>query len=165
MFKKRIVILTFILVFVFSSINFVSANSDKDNISGNEEINVEMIIKENKFSKIDKEEIVFKISNLSSKDINLIFTSGQKFDFYLFDLDYELSDIRKNYKYSAVYQWSADKMFRQAFQEIKLLAEDSLSFNVSFNFTDVPEGEYLLVGELISQNYTIRSSVIKVSVK
>jgi len=56
-------------------------------------------------------------------------------------------------------------MFRQAFQEIKLLAEDSLSFNVSFNFTDVPEGEYLLVGELISQNYTIRSSVIKVSVK
>ncbi|MGM0602087.1 MAG: BsuPI-related putative proteinase inhibitor [Bacillota bacterium] len=162
---KKIIIFIFIFVFAFLSVNFVSANSDKDNISENEKINVEMILEENKFSKTDKEEIVFKINNLSSEDINLIFNSGKKFDFYLFELDYDLSEIRKNYNYSAVYQWSEDKMFRQAFQEIKLPSEDSLSFDVSFNFTDIPEGEYLLIGELLSQNYIIRSSIIKVTVK
>ncbi|RCW49788.1 MULTISPECIES: BsuPI-related putative proteinase inhibitor [unclassified Halanaerobium] len=162
---KKSIVFIFILVFAFLSVNFVSADSDSDNISKDEKIKVEMILEETTFSRTDKEEIVFKISNINSEDIKLIFTSSKKFDFYLFNLDYELSEIIKNYKYSAVYQWSADKMFRQAFQEIKLPSGDSLSFNVNLNFTDIPEGEYLLMGELLSQNYIIQSSIIKVTVK
>ena len=92
-----------------------------------------------------------EVYNLSKKDINLSFSSGQLYDLYLKKGDKE------------IWRWSQGKAFTMAMQNKKLAVGDSFSYEVEVVGIDGP-GEYHLSGEITSQP-PIALPEIKITVK
>jgi hypothetical protein len=118
-------------------------------------------LKENEQLKIN-----FSLQNISGKDLQISFGSGQQYDIVVF-----------NERNEEVYKWSNNKAFTQALIERDFKKEGKLTFTEKWNFKDnegvsVVNGRYnikvLIMVSMKSENFTISldelatSSVIEV---
>jgi flagellar hook assembly protein FlgD len=76
------------------------------------------------------------LQNISGKDQQLTFGSGQKYDIFVFNEQEEI-----------IYRWSHDKAFTTAIIDINLNKADSLTFTEEWDLKDnngnvVPKGHY-----------------------
>lgn len=91
--------------------------------------------------KASAHEAVFVVTNATSENQTLRFPSGQQYDFAL-----------KNSQGSVVWRWSADKLFMQRAQELRLTPGASLRF-ADLLPTDLPAGTYTLEAYLMADGY------------
>ena len=83
----------------------------------------------------------FRLTNVSSKDVLLTYSSGQKYDYRVYDPNGKM-----------VYQWSRDKFFTMALVDQVLKSGESITFDEVWPYEDndgmkVPEGVYKIVFE------------------
>ena len=83
----------------------------------------------------------FEMQNKTSEDLDLMFSSGKKYDYFIYDENNLL-----------VYKWSNDKLFTMALVFKTLPKEEFLSFDEIWNYVDndgnpVEVGEYHIVFE------------------
>ncbi|MFC4322347.1 BsuPI-related putative proteinase inhibitor [Litchfieldia salsa] len=96
-------------------------------------------------SKASAGEAVFTITvkNTSEEDINLTFTSGQKYEIYI-----------KDTKGVEVYRYSIDKSFIMALQDLEIKAGEEVSWQEVWDYKQtgerVPSGEYTATVEIIA---------------
>ena len=81
----------------------------------------------------------FEIENMTSEDLTLTFSSGQKYDYYVYDKDGQL-----------VYQWSNGKMFTTALVDTILPMNNVMNFDEEWKYMNnegnkVKNGEYRVV--------------------
>lgn len=80
--------------------------------------------------------INFTLENISGKPQDLVFSSGQEYDYFIYNQENEL-----------IYQWSDGKMFTMAIKEVTLDPGDRLNYSSEWDFTDkngnkVQDGEF-----------------------
>lgn len=85
-----------------------------------------------------KIDIRFALRNISGKDLQITYGSGQKYDFWI-----------HNEKDEEVYRWSFGKSFTQALIERELLNSEVIEFNEAWDLHDnegnpVPPGQYTI---------------------
>ncbi|WAA09322.1 BsuPI-related putative proteinase inhibitor [Fervidibacillus albus] len=84
--------------------------------------------------------IDFTLENVSSKTETITFSSGQRYDFFIY-----------NDKNELLYQWSEGKMFTMAIESVELNPNETLHFTGMWNFVDRrgnkvdDEGEFRIV--------------------
>lgn len=81
----------------------------------------------------------FTLENISGKDLMFTFSSGQEYDFFVY-----------NDKNELVYRWSDGKMFIMAIHETMLAAGEKFNFQEKWDGMDkegkmVPDGNYTIV--------------------
>ncbi|MDF1617385.1 BsuPI-related putative proteinase inhibitor [Petrocella sp. FN5] len=92
-------------------------------------------------SKSDGYGMQFKLTNVSSKDALLTYSSGQKYDYKVYDPSGNM-----------IYQWSKDKFFTMALVDQVIKSGDFITFNEVWPYMDdeghkVNEGVYKIVFE------------------
>lgn len=149
-------------VFIEANLNRQTANVTSDTATSQNVLESKLFITdafeqvENVFS--SGEDIIMNLTleNVSTQDALLVFNSGQTFDFVL-----------KNTQDSIIWQWSNDKFFTQAIEEVDLTSNEILFRQVMWNqkidtnndgvidATDelLPVGEYVLEGHFTYANF------------
>jgi len=88
--------------------------------------------------------LVLEVKNLSDEPVTFTFSSGKQYDFDVHDADNQL-----------VWRWSHDKVFTQAFSELKLGPKEQVKFTPIWDQKDnegrqVPPGSYRVTGMMTS---------------
>lgn len=83
----------------------------------------------------------FKLTNVSSKDVLLTYSSGQKYDYKVYDPSGKM-----------IYQWSKDKFFTMALVDEVIKSGASITFDEVWSYINdegmkVPEGVYKVIFE------------------
>ncbi|MCU9615074.1 BsuPI-related putative proteinase inhibitor [Caldibacillus lycopersici] len=99
--------------------------------------------------------IDFTAENTSGNPITLSFTSGQEYDFLVYNGNNEL-----------VYQWSKGRMFLQVIKEVTLENGDKINYKNTWNFVDnegnvLPDGEYRIEFTVTAQVKSAEGKTIK----
>lgn len=103
-------------------------------------------------------ELVLKVTNSSSEELTLEFSSGQKYDF-----------IVKDPKGENIWQWSEAKMFMQMVEQLNIVPDGERIFTEKWQYTDkngiaVQPGIYIVQGILTTSPKPIKSKWIEIEV-
>ncbi|MCK8826115.1 BsuPI-related putative proteinase inhibitor [Fuchsiella alkaliacetigena] len=93
-------------------------------------------------------EVGLKLKNLSKQEIELHFSTGQKYDFIL-----------KNEKGEVVASWSTGQSFTQALETLDLAGEESISYTETMNIKDLEAGTYYLQGVITTRQELISEPI------
>lgn len=89
----------------------------------------------------DSVEFVLQVTNTTGSEVDVTFTSGQSFDFVVFDAAGE-----------EVWRWSADQMFTQAMREEEIEAGETVTYSAIWVPAPGTSGEFEVLGTLTAQN-------------
>lgn len=95
----------------------------------------------------DSVHFVLQVTNTTDAPIELVYPSGQSFDFQVEDASGEI-----------VWTWSANRMFMQAIREETLGAGETLTHSASWlpsEYGEMPAGEYTVTGTLTVADRTV----------
>lgn len=96
----------------------------------------------------DSVHFVLQVTNTTDAPIELVYPSGQSFDFQVEDGSGEI-----------VWTWSANRMFIQAIREETIAAGETLTHSASWQpeeYGELPPGEYTVLGTLTVMDRTVQ---------
>lgn len=102
-------------------------------------------------------ELDFTMENISGKAQTLTFSSGQEYDYYVYNKNNEL-----------IYQWSDGRMFTMIIKDVTLNSGDRLHYKDVWNFVDksgnkVPDGEYRIEFKVTASVQASDGSMVNVN--
>jgi hypothetical protein len=102
--------------------------------------------------------IALTVLNTGSSLLEITFTSGQKYDFYLYN------------GAKLIWKWSRDKMFTQALSNLTLVPNKPLTFVITFNQVllsgeAIGPGRYQLKGSLCAQDHEYFSEPLEIEIQ
>ena len=99
----------------------------------------------------DAVRLTLHVTNTSGAPIELEFTSGQRYDFQVAEVDGDLVG-------ETLWTWSMDKSFMQALGSETLAPGGSLSFTEEWS-SGGQRGEFVAIGRLTSTSHPVQQSV------
>lgn len=99
------------------------------------------------YSAGDAVTLVLQVTNTTSRPVDLNFSSGQQFDFWIEKGDREL------------WRWSADQMFTQALYHIPLPAGETLRYEATWDPPASAHGDFTAYGTMTSRDHPVEQRV------
>lgn len=155
--KLLLIVLSILTVFLFSGCGTTDVKGSGGSSTGEDITNEspkkgEILIEENPIEKLETKvevkaseseaEIKILLKNTSENPLNIVFSSGQKFDFVI-----------TNEAGNEVYSYSIDKSFVQVLEEMELEAKGEEEWIETWDYTTndgerLPEGEYKITAKV-----------------
>lgn len=146
---KNIVIA--LLLISLCSISVVAATSEK--------LLITLTTDKQVYRTTDPIAVALTVSNQDNQTYQAIFSSGKKYDFYLFD------ESGKE-----IWRWSQDKMFSQAFSKFNIEPDQPKTFVIIFNQLlasgeKLKPGKYQLIGVMATTEREFRSKKAEIEIR
>lgn len=93
----------------------------------------------------DSVEMVLQVTNTTEAPVELTFTSGQSYDFVVYDA-----------AGAEVWRWSSEQMFTQALREERVAPGETLTYSAIWTPAPGVAGEFEAVGILTAQDRDVR---------
>ena len=116
----------------FLNINIIDKNRDLPE-GGQGNIKTNVYINRTKYDEDENMEVSIEIMNRSDRSKSLEFSSGKIYDIYI-----------RNTEGRIIYTWSKNKVFSQAFKEIKIDSRGSINYEEKIKLSDFEEGTYYI---------------------
>ena len=114
---------------------------------GQKDIKSNIYINKTEYEEDENMEVKIEIMNRSNNTKYLEFSSGKMYDIYI-----------RNTNGDIIYTWSKNKMFNQAFKEIKIGVSGSIHYEEKINLSGFVEGTYYIEAQIETVNNIFKAT-------